>query len=112
MRHTTCAIAVLLGSVPFVTVPQLPPRAQSPPVTFPSCNVDAQVHHGARPPRSVYVPMRDGVRIALEIVLPDGIPEGTRLPTILSMTRYWRAEEGGGPRVSQSGEPQFWLSHG
>ena len=112
MRQTTCAIAVVLGSVPFVTVPQLPPRAQSPPVTFPSCNVDAQVHHGARPPRSVYVPMRDGVRIALEIVLPDGIPEGTRLPTILSMTRYWRAEEGGGPRVSQSGEPQFWLSHG
>ena len=112
MRQTTCAIALVLGSVPFVTVPQLPPRAQSQPVTFPSCNVDAQGHYGARPPRSVYVPMRDGVRIALEIVLPDGIPEGTRLPTILSMTRYWRAEEGGGPRVSQSGEPQFWLSHG
>ena len=112
MRQTTCAIALVLGSVPFVTVPQLPPRAQSQPVTFPSCSVDSQGHYGARPPRSVYVPMRDGVRIALEIVLPDGIPDGTRLPTILSMTRYWRAEEGGGPRVSQLGEPQFWLSHG
>ena len=61
MRQTTCAIAVVLGLVLFVTVPQLPPRAQSPPVTFPSCNVDPQGHYGARPSRSVYVPMRDGV---------------------------------------------------
>jgi predicted acyl esterase len=41
--------------------------------------------------------MRDGVRIALDIVAPADAAPNERLPTVLSMTRYWRAERGAGP---------------
>jgi uncharacterized protein len=40
---------------------------------------------------SVYIPMRDGVRIAADVYLPAGIPSGERIPTILHQTRYWRS---------------------
>ena len=43
--------------------------------------------------RSTYVSMRDGVRLAVEVVLPRGLPSGTRIPALLSQTRYWRAME-------------------
>jgi putative CocE/NonD family hydrolase len=59
--------------------------------------------------------MRDGVRIAVDVVLPDGVPEGRRIPTVLNMTRYWRAEEGRDPgAASESGlnPVRFWVSHG
>jgi putative CocE/NonD family hydrolase len=52
--------------------------------------------------------MRDGVRIAVDVVLPDGLPQGTRVPTILVMTRYWRAWEGDGADVFQ----EFFTRHG
>jgi putative CocE/NonD family hydrolase len=42
---------------------------------------------------SLYLPMRDGVRLAIEVVLPKGLPPGTRIPALLSQTRYWRAME-------------------
>jgi putative CocE/NonD family hydrolase len=40
--------------------------------------------------------MRDGVRIALDVVLPEPLPEGRKIPAILIMTRYWRSAEGDG----------------
>ena len=40
--------------------------------------------------RSSYITMRDGVRIAVDVYLPKGLKGGTRLPTILRATRYWR----------------------
>jgi len=40
---------------------------------------------------SVYIPMRDGVKIAAEVLLPKGLPEGKKIPTILVQTRYWRS---------------------
>jgi putative CocE/NonD family hydrolase len=43
--------------------------------------------------QSVYVPMRDGVRLAVEVALPQDLPAGTRIPALLSQTRYWRAME-------------------
>jgi predicted acyl esterase len=52
--------------------------------------------------------MRDGVRIALDVILPQGLPEGTRVPTILTMTRYWRSWEGAEPDARQ----RFFVSHG
>jgi len=52
--------------------------------------------------------MRDGVRIALDVVLPEGIAEGARIPTILTMTRYWRSWEGDPPNSFQ----RFFASHG
>ena len=37
--------------------------------------------------------MRDGVRLAVEVVLPKNLPPGKRVPALLSQTRYWRAIE-------------------
>jgi predicted acyl esterase len=82
---------------------------------FPSCDVEPVGKFGVRPARSFYLPMRDGVRIAVDVVLPDGVPEGRRIPTVLNMTRYWRAEEGRDPgAASESGlnPVRFWVSHG
>ena len=40
---------------------------------------------------SVYVPMRDGVKLAVDVWLPKDAPPGTVLPTILEQTRYYRS---------------------
>ena len=40
---------------------------------------------------SRYLTMRDGVKIAIDVYLPEKLPEGERLPTILLQTRYWRS---------------------
>lgn len=40
---------------------------------------------------SCYIPMRDGTRLAADVYLPKGLNPGTRLPTILIQSRYWRA---------------------
>jgi putative CocE/NonD family hydrolase len=45
---------------------------------------------------SIYVTMRDGVRIAIDITLPYPLASGERIPAILEMTRYWRAIVGNG----------------
>lgn len=47
--------------------------------------------------RSIYLTMRDGVRIAIDIVLPKPLPIDEKLPAIMSMTRYWRARQGDKP---------------
>jgi putative CocE/NonD family hydrolase len=40
---------------------------------------------------SVYVPMPDGVRIAVDIWLPADLPADEKIPAIFVFTRYWRA---------------------
>ena len=59
--------------------------------------------------RSYYVTMRDGTRLAVDVHLPAGLVPGTKLPTILEQTRYYRSvalrpESGGGckPRVGST----------
>lgn len=41
---------------------------------------------------SVYVPMRDGVKIAVTVTLPD-TPAPAQFPALLFQTRYWRATD-------------------
>lgn len=41
--------------------------------------------------RSVYVPMRDGVRLAVDVYLPADLPAGVKLPAIMEQTRYQRS---------------------
>jgi putative CocE/NonD family hydrolase len=43
--------------------------------------------------RSQYVTMRDGVEIAVDVVLPKNLPPGYKIPALLSQTRYWRNME-------------------
>ncbi|MDH5575583.1 MAG: CocE/NonD family hydrolase [Nitrospirota bacterium] len=42
---------------------------------------------------SQYLTMRDGVKIAVDVYLPEGLEPGHGIPTILHQTRYWRAIE-------------------
>ena len=41
--------------------------------------------------QALHIPMRDDVQIAVDVWLPEGIEPGTRLPTMIRATRYWRA---------------------
>jgi uncharacterized protein len=47
--------------------------------------------------QALYVPMRDGVKIAIDVVLPKGLAPGEKIPTIMNMTRYWRSRQGEQP---------------
>jgi putative CocE/NonD family hydrolase len=63
-----------------------------------------------------YVTMRDGVRIALDLHLPENLPADAKIPTIFVQTRYWRAREyragfGWLERLSDA-LPRFFVSHG
>ena len=40
---------------------------------------------------SKYLTMRDGVKIAVDFYLPDGLQPGQQVPTMLHQTRYWRS---------------------
>ena len=42
---------------------------------------------------SQYLPMSDGVKLAVDVYLPAGVAPGTPLPTFLHLTRYHRAEQ-------------------
>ena len=57
---------------------------------------------------SAYVTMRDGVRIAVDVMLPQGLPPAAKIPALLSFTRYWRAKEGREPDNLQ----KFFVGHG
>ena len=40
--------------------------------------------------KSFYLPMRDGVKLAVDMYLPKGLKDGDKIPTLLHQTRYWR----------------------
>jgi predicted acyl esterase len=42
---------------------------------------------------SRYVTARDGTRIAIDLYLPEGLPPGAQLPTLLTQTPYFRSME-------------------
>ncbi len=83
-------------------------RPTDPAYGFGLCEVQGDGQYEPGPVRALHVPMRDGVRIAGDIVLPKGLPPGARLPTIITMTRYWRAQEGDGPNELA----RFYTRHG
>lgn len=41
--------------------------------------------------RSLYLPMRDGVLLAIDVYLPRSRKKGEKMPTLVHQTRYWRA---------------------
>ncbi|MFZ5615709.1 MAG: CocE/NonD family hydrolase [Pseudomonadota bacterium] len=67
---------------------------------------DAEAHVVSR-----YVEMKDGVRIAIDLWRPMGAAEPA--PTILQLTRYWRAYRArDGEEQAASPETQFFLDNG
>ena len=69
-------------------------------------NKDPQRYKNYVPPpfkalvhRSFYLTMRDGVKIAVQLVMPKDLPADQKIPAVLSMTRYWRARAGEDPNT-------------
>jgi uncharacterized protein len=57
----------------------------------PSTYLDTRTGHGAVPrPRSIYVAMRDGCRLAVDVYLPTDGDAPARVPAILILTPYYR----------------------
>ncbi len=75
---------------------------------FGECAQRSAALYESGPVGSAFITMRDGVKIAVDVILPKGLATGHRVPTILTLTRYWRAREGDGPSELQ----RFWVSHG
>jgi len=69
--------------------------------------------------QSLYVPMRDGVKIAVDVMRPKGAPSSVKLPAILIMARYWRSfamrmpwPRDRAPMGPRDPIPDFLLAHG
>jgi hypothetical protein len=43
--------------------------------------------------QSMYLTMSDGVRIAVDVAVPNDHPSGPQLPTVIELTRYWRRRQ-------------------
>jgi len=71
------------------TVEHSDPAAASPP----SADINVFEPIGKFHRTSQYLTMRDGVKIAVDVYLPEGLEPGHGIPTILHQTRYWRAIE-------------------
>ncbi len=66
--------------------------------------------------QALYIPMRDGVRIAIDVLLPANLPADAKLPTVLMQTRYWRSREyhPEGRWIAWAGDElnRFFVTHG
>jgi uncharacterized protein len=83
------ALPALLGASPFTAVPV--------PAEFTNADVSSR-----------YLPMRDGVRVAVDVLLPQGLSAARTIPAVLHVTRYGRAPVDG----SVDGVALFWVRHG
>lgn len=66
--------------------------------------------------QALYIPMRDGVKIAVDLHLPGNLQPGDKIPALTIATRYWRAldiQRGFGWLVKSLKAPmQFLTEHG
>lgn len=56
---------------------------------------DAVVPAGMKRNEPLYVPMRDGVRIAIDVWYPADLAAGAKVPALIHSTRYVRAAQPG-----------------
>jgi len=67
---------------------------------------------------SRYLTMRDGVKIAIDVLLPSGLAPGDEIPTILHQTRYWRSVSVPRPfrlffpEIQDKAEKERFVTHG
>ncbi len=69
--------------------------------------------------RSIYLPLRDGVQLAIDVILPKGLPAAAKIPAIMVMARYWRsfdlrtpAQPGKAPMGPRGTIADFFGTHG
>lgn len=94
-RIASLAVGLTLASL----APSLPVAAQTPPAAKPRGWSD----------QSYYLPMRDGVRLAVSLYFPDGVAPAKPAPVMLLQTRYGRAK-GAGPGIGARRD--VWLKAG
>lgn len=90
-------------------------RAGSAQESRPDPLADFGLYPGAPAPRFTgssssthLVPLRDGVRLAVDVLLPAGPDEQERYPALVRVTRTWRTIRGAPPGP----EERFFLRHG
>lgn len=86
----------------------IPGVLAQPSYDFGECAPRSAAQYDPGPIVSRLITMRDGVRIAVDVILPKGLLANQRVPAVLTLTRYWRAREDDGPSEFQ----RFWVSHG
>src|SRR5262249_42794557 len=57
---------------------------------------------------SRYIALRDGVRVAIDVLLPRGLDPAHRVPALFKISRFGRARADG----SVSDDDRFWVEHG
>jgi uncharacterized protein len=101
------AVLVMLTSCITASAQQAGSLARVMPPAFTSCTFSERV--GVRyTRRAIYVPMHDGTRLAVDILLPSTIAAGTTVPTYLDATRYWRSLTSAFDQPHEKG----WLARG
>lgn len=58
---------------------------------FAAFAADTMTPAGIPQNQSIYLTMRDGVKIAVDVWVPATLAKGQKIPAILKMTSYWRA---------------------
>lgn len=85
-------VAAMTIGMALLARPALAAPAAAPDAANWGAPASAQPAAGAEVERhSTYVRMPDGVRLAVDVWLPKGTAPGSRLPTILEQTRYYRS---------------------
>jgi putative CocE/NonD family hydrolase len=64
--------------------------------------------------KALYVTAEDGTKLAIDVHLPKGLETGAKVPTIMKVTRYWRAMSLRWPAswFDRDGFVEFFTSHG
>lgn len=82
-------LAAVLAASPACVQAQGQPQGQAP-ATQTATQTAAPAHPKGWSDQSYYLPMRDGVRIAVSLWFPDGKPPTGKAPVLLIQTRYGR----------------------
>jgi hypothetical protein len=62
-------------------------------MTFPSETSLRPPSYKGSTEQTLYIPMRDGTRLAVDLYLPRGLAPETKIPAIFAATRYWRNQQ-------------------
>jgi putative CocE/NonD family hydrolase len=79
---------IALGTLLLITLLAVIVAFQTSRVRLPG---EETVPAGSRRNMALYVPMRDGTQIAVDVWLPPDLAAGERVPVLMCTTRYWRA---------------------
>jgi putative CocE/NonD family hydrolase len=62
-------------------------------MTFPSATPLRPPQYKGSTEQTLYIPMRDGTHLAIDLYLPRGLAPEAKIPALFAATRYWRAQQ-------------------